>query len=199
MTILDHSTVQEYARQFWRRESEKGNQDGIHTFADIERGADPVEALRVKHSYKLPRPRNSHVCIAAFTSREEIENLLVHEYMPNDKWMQERELVPSPFTQRLGTLARICLDRGYFTSQRDDRQIRHYRNWKKKGLRDVIRNDERPLVEVSDSGNIEIVDGWERLLPIAAILLEGLAFETIQVFHASPSTKHTCPCATANS
>src|SRR6266536_1402541 len=102
MTVLADSTIEEYARQFWRRERDKGNQDGIHTFTAIERGADPVKSLREKYPYKLPRPENSHVRIVTVTSGDEIENLLVHDYMPNDKWMQERGLTPTPFTQRLG-------------------------------------------------------------------------------------------------
>jgi hypothetical protein len=96
MTVLAASTIQEYAKQFWRRERDKGNQDGIQSFAAIERGADPVKLLREKHPYKLPRPENSQVRIVSFTSRDEIEDLFVHDYMPNDKWMQERGLTPTP-------------------------------------------------------------------------------------------------------
>jgi hypothetical protein len=192
MTFSADSTIEEYARQFWRRERDKGNQNGIQTFAAIERGADAVAFLREKHSYKLPRLNNSFVRIAVFTSRDEIEDLLIHDYMPNDNWMKERNLTPQPFTQRLGTLARICLERGYFASQHNDRQIRNYREWKARGtLRNVIAMEERPLVEVTESGATEIVDGWGRLLPVAALLLQGLPFAPIQVFHASPKPVHS--------
>jgi hypothetical protein len=148
--------------------------------------------LREKHPYKLPRSHNDHVSVVAFIGGGEVENLLVHDYMPNDNWMQERGLVPQPFTRRLGTLATICLERGYFASQRGDRQIQYFNGWRQRGaLADVLSVDERPLIELTETGELEIVDGWGRLLPFAALLLQGLPFESFQAFYASPKSSST--------
>jgi hypothetical protein len=108
MKFVAPSTLTEYARQFWRRERDKGNAQGIQNLKAVERGVDPVRLLQEAHSYKLPRQNNGHVSVVAFINRGEVESLLVHDYMPNDKWMQERGLVPQPFTRQLGILAEIC-------------------------------------------------------------------------------------------
>jgi hypothetical protein len=192
MELVAKSTLQAYARQFWRRESDKRNQEGTDNFVAVERGEDPVSLLRKAHPYKLPNPHNAHVSIVAFTSRDEVENLLIHEYMPNDKWMEARNLRPKPFTRQLGTLASISLERRYFESGRDDRQIKNFRDWKARGsLRNVIGMEDRPLVESTGAAEFEIVDGWGRLLPFAALLLQGLPFESVQLFCASTNSDPT--------
>jgi hypothetical protein len=192
MKFVAPSTLTEYARQFWRRERDKGNAQGIQNLKAVERGVDPVRLLQEAHSYKLPRQNNGHVSVVAFINRGEVESLLVHDYMPNDKWMQERGLVPQPLTRQLGILAEICLSRGYFESQRGDRQIRYFKDWRKRGsLTNVLSAEERPLIEVTETGEHEIVDGWGRLLPFAALLPEGVPFEPFEAFYASPNSPST--------
>lgn len=192
MNVLAPSTLKDYARQFWRRERDKQNPQGIKAFAAVERGEDPVKMLREAHDYKLPRLLNDQVSIVAFTSGDEVKNLLVHDYMPNDGWMQERGLVPQPSTRRLGALATICLERGYFASHRGDRQIQYFNRWRQRGsLPNVLSVDEMPLIELTETGEQEIVDGWGRLLPFAALLLQGLPFESFQAYYASPKSSST--------
>ncbi len=185
MNTVAESTLSEYARQFWRRERDKRNPQGIQNFAAIQHGADPVKLLQEAHSYKLPRQYNDQISVVVFTGRDEIENLLVHDYMPSDKWMLERGLCPDPLTRRLGDLASICISRGYFASHRNDRQIHYFNDWQKRGsLANVLGIDERPLIELTETGEHEIVDGWGRLLPFAALLLQGLPFESFQAYYA---------------
>ena len=188
MNSIAESTIHEYAKQFWRRERDKCNPEGILAFEAIARGEDPVELLMKNHPYKLPHSNNTCLRIVVFTSPDEVKNLLVHDYLPNDDWMRKRGLTPQPFTRRLGTLASICLQRSYFESQWNDRQIRYYQDWKVRGsLTNVIEPEERPLIEIAETGEHEIVDGWGRLLSFAALLLEGLPVESLQAFCASPT------------
>lgn len=157
----------------------------METLQAIGAGGDPVALLRSRYEYKLPKPHNDSVSIVLVTSKEDVENMLVHDYMPNDKWMQERGLVPQPLTRRLGDLAMICLKRGYFYTSRDDRPIQYFKVWQAKpSLANVLSIDERPLIEVTESGRYEIVDGWGRLLPFLALLVQGLAFAPFEVFLA---------------
>lgn len=185
MRLLSESSIREYARQFCTG-SGKMNPNEIETFKAIDAGEDPVSWLRRRHDYKLPRPHNDLLSIVLVTNRNEVENLLVHEYMPRDPWMVERGLVPQPFTRRLGDLAAACLERGYFSVPRQDRQIQYFRDWNTRAsLANVISTEEMPLIEATGTDQFEIVDGWGRLLPFAALLIRGLAFEPFQTFLAS--------------
>ena len=187
MRFIAKSSLAEYAHQFWVRESDKNNRNGIEIAARVQNGEDPIAFLREKHPYKLPNPKNQSVSVSELETADEVAELIVHDYMPNDRWMRERGLVPDPLSRKLGVLAQTCLDRGYFTSQWNDRQIAYYREWHSKdSIQDVIARDQLPLLEFTESGEIEIVDGWGRLLPVAALLAEGFDYEPIPVFFAVP-------------
>jgi hypothetical protein len=186
MRLIRKSAVTEYAQHFWRRERGKMDPNAKLTFQALDAGEDPVTLLKECHRYKLPRQHNICFSVVAITSREEVDGLLFHAYALRDEWTKERGLVPEPFTQRLGELAAMCLDRGYFTSSRNDRQIRHFNQWKERGtLAGVIDANEMPLIEALDTCKYEIVDGWGRLLPFSALLAQGMPFEPFQVFLAT--------------
>jgi hypothetical protein len=143
------------------------------------------------YRYKLPDVRNDVVCIVQVETREELDGLLVHDYVPCDDWMRARDMVPNPYTRKLGQLARTFLDRGYFATPRSDRQYLHFCTWRRTGsLTHAIGPEDRPLieaVELAGKREYEIVDGWGRLLPLAALLCEGLAFRAFEAFLASSS------------
>lgn len=185
MRLLSESSLREYAEHFWRRQRGKLDPNDIETLWAIDVGADPVALLRSRYVYKLPQPYNDSVSIVLITRWDEVKNLLVHDYLPNDGWMREREIVPHPFTRKLGDLATICLERGYFCTPRRDRPIQYFKEWQSRAsLANVLSIEERPLIEADGFGQYEIVDGWGRLLPFAALIIQGLAFEPFQIFLA---------------
>lgn len=186
MRLVSQSSLREYAEHFWRRQRGKHDPNDTETFRAIGAGGEPVALLRSRYDYKLPRVHNDSLSILLVTSRQDVEDLLVHDYLPNDAWMRERGLVPQPFTRRLGDLAAICLERGYFSAPRGDRQIRYFTEWHARGsLAGVLSTEERPLIEATESSGFEIVDGWGRLLPFSALLRQGLPFAPFEVFLAS--------------
>lgn len=189
MRVLSGSTLDAYARIFWRRQADKADPNDRQALADISVGGDPVEWLRRSYSYKLPHAKNAVVNIVQIESSEELDALLVHDYIPCDDWMRDLDLIPQPYTRRLGQLARTALDRGYFASPRSDRPYLHFCAWRRAGsLIHAIDPEDRPLVETVElAGNreYEIVDGWGRLLPVAALLHQGLMFYAFEAFLAS--------------
>ena len=154
MRILRESSLHDYARSFWDRERQN-NPNGKRVWEDIiTRGADPVQLLarpeeQGGYPYKLPRSENGVVNIALLENREEVEPLLVHRCMPHDSWMRERCLEPVANTRKLGDLANVFIERGYFErADSDGTQVNCYREWKTKStLKDVITGDRIPLVE----------------------------------------------------
>src|SRR5688572_1217855 len=133
MRLVRNTDIIEYAQQFWRRERDKQEPNTLDIFEAIYGGADPVAMLKKHHGDKMPRKQNVCISVALITSREEVDSLLVREYAVKDAWMRERGLVPEPLTQKLGELAAMCLQRGYFTSARKDRPIRHFNSWQWRG------------------------------------------------------------------
>ena len=191
MRVLSESTLSAYASLFWRRQAAKLDPNDRDALADINAGGDPVQWLQRSYRYKLPEAKNDVVSIVQIETREELDGLLVHDYVPCDGWMRARDLVPSPYTRKLGQLARTFLDRGYFATPRSDRLYLHFRTWRRTGsLTGVIDPEDRPLIEAVEPAakrEYEIVDGWGRLLPFAALLWEGLAFRAFEAFVASSS------------
>ena len=184
--MVSQSSLREYAEHFWRRQRGKHDPNDRETLQAIGAGGDPVALLRgPRYDFKLPKPHNDSVSIVLVTEKEDVENLLVRDYVPKDAWMEDRGLVPQPFTRKLGDLASLCLERGYFSAARNDRQIQYFKAWHASAsLANVLSVDERPLIEVTKSGAYEIVDGWGRLLPFSALLVRGLAFAPFEVFLA---------------
>jgi hypothetical protein len=184
MRIILDSSADEYARQFWDRQRAKQVPADRDALADIAAGGDPVAWLRSKYLYKLPRA-DSDVFRVALLDREDVEALLVHDYMPCDRWMRDRGMVPDPYTRRLSDLAGMFISRGYFRGRWGDRQLERYRAWTAAGsLKDAIAGRERTLVECVRPGEYEIVDGWGRLLPFAALLRQGYEFHPAESFVA---------------
>jgi len=189
MQVLRESTLSAYARHFWARQSKKCDPNDREALADICDGGDPVKWLKRSYDYKLPRIENDVMSIVRIETRQEVESLLVHDYVPRDRWMSARNLVPEPYTRRLGQLARTSLDRGYFTVPRPgDRPYQYFCAWSRTGSLANAIGEDRPLIETvvhADGLEYEIVDGWGRLLPFAALLHTGLALCPFESFLAS--------------
>jgi hypothetical protein len=187
MKMQAQCTLADYARQFWERQRGKKDPRDDAALKAISAGADPVVWLRNSHSYKLPRPENANVAVVVLTEASEVHDLLVHDYLPTDSWMRDRGIVPEPFTRRLGDLAGMGLRRGYFCSSRPDRQVEYFKRWAEAGsMANVLPADSRPLIEAVGEHGYEIVDGWGRLLPFAALISSGVPFAPFEVFLASP-------------
>jgi hypothetical protein len=185
MKIIRGSSLGEYAHLFWKRQRAKKNPQDRDALADIEKGGDPLRWLVDIYPYKLPHPCNRAVRLARL-DQEEVESLLVHDYMPRDRWMQDRGVVPEPYTRRLKNLANTFIQRGYFDICWDDKQQIYYREWKAKGsLENVFNESEKTLIECVQSGDYEIIDGWGRLLPFVALLQQGYQFYPVECFVAS--------------
>ena len=188
MKVLCKSGLNEYAKQFWRRQRQPGKKtcDDEPALLDIDRGGDPVSWLANIYPYKLPQPFNDEIDLVRFETPEELNRLLIHHSMIRDNWMVERCLVPCPKTRRLGDLAAIALERKYFEAGHSDTQIRLFREWEKKtSLKGFIDTNSYPLVERTWVDIHEIVDGWGRLHAMSALLKKGLPFEPFDCFIAS--------------
>jgi hypothetical protein len=184
MKIIRESSLGEYAQHFWNRQRTKDDSNDRDALADIERGGDPLCWLREIYPYKLPRPCKDVIRIARL-DQEEAESLLIHAYMPRDQWMQDRGVVPEPYTRRLKNLANTFICKGYFDKDGNDKQQRYYCNWKQKGsLENLFNGLEKPLVECVGFKEYEIVDGWGRLLPFVTLLQQGYPFHPVECFVA---------------
>lgn len=89
MEIIRESSLDEYARYFWNRQRTKSDPKDRDALADIDRDGDPLRWLRDIYPYKLPHLCNDLLRIAQL-NQEEVESLLIHEYMVRDQWMQDR-------------------------------------------------------------------------------------------------------------
>jgi hypothetical protein len=132
MRILHDSSLNDYALHFWQREERKNS--GHPAIASLRQGKDPVQLLSEYHPYKLPRPENKLVKIASL-DREDVECLLIHEYMINDDWMKSRNLRIEEGCRKLKDLAAAFLEQGYFCGNWNDTQLKCYRIWKAENIR----------------------------------------------------------------
>jgi hypothetical protein len=188
MRVIRDSSLDEYARQFWQRQQMKNDPRDRNTLANIAIGGNPVEWLSKQYDDKLPFGDKRAIVRIALLDQDEVGALLIHEYMLSDIWMQKSGLVPDPCTRNVNELATIAIARGYFAREGNDTQQIKYRDWTSKGsLKDVISGTERTLVKCLGKGEYEIVDGWGRLLPFAALLQQGHAFHPVESFVASRS------------
>ncbi len=187
MKMQAQCSLADYARQFWERQRGKKDPKDDVALRALCADADRVLLLRNSYSYKLPRAENSNVAVVVLTEASEVQDLLVHDYLPTGSWMRDRGIVPEPYTRRLGDLAGVCLRRGYFCSSRSDRQVEYFKRWAAAGsLANALTSDSRPLIEAVGEHEYEIVDGWGRLLPFAALISTGSRFEPFEAFLAWP-------------
>lgn len=159
----------------------------------LREGVDPLWQLRQPqrqggHPYKLPKKPENTVVRLVWLDIKDVKGLLIHDYMIADDWMQQRNLVPAPRSPVMCNLARTALDRGYFKSGRGDIQVRHYHNWQtQRSLENAIPASDPIFIEHVGKEEYEIVDGWGRVLPFVALLLEGCSFHKVASFVALPN------------
>ncbi|TAK06068.1 MAG: hypothetical protein EPO39_09745 [Candidatus Manganitrophaceae bacterium] len=188
MKVIRKSSLNEYAKQFWKRQRQdtKRTDKDEPALADIDKGGDPISWLANIYPYKLPQPFNDKIELVKFETLEELDSLLIHDYMISGEWMQDRDLVPTSKTRRLGDLAALALERRYFETERPDTQITLFKTWKEKAnLNSFIDNNSLPLVEGTGECCYEIVDGWGRLHAMTALVKRGMTFEPFNCFIAS--------------
>jgi hypothetical protein len=83
-------------------------------------------------------------------------------------------------------MAQLALERKYFESDRDDRQVKLYKEWKdRESLDGFIRDQEYPLLEQTWERELEIVDGWGRLHAMSALIRRPREFKPFKAFVAS--------------
>lgn len=184
MQIIRDSSLDEYARHFWTKEQKKNG-------ASLAPGIDPLRQLSLPreqggHRYKLPSDLDKPVKIAIL-DQNDVEALLIHDYMMHDRWMTDRLLVAAPPSRVLRDLAQIAIAGGYFQDARWrwDKQVQHYYKWQGQGfLANAITGDEKVLIECMAPEQFEIIDGWGRLLPFMALMLQGYQFQPVECFVA---------------
>jgi hypothetical protein len=186
MKFKEKSNLDEFAYQFWRRQRLKGDKADTDALASIHRNGDQLRWLVNLYPYKLPHPYNDSVEVQEIETKDEVNNFLIHYDLPRDQWMVKRGVAPCPYTRRLGELAKTFRKRRYFDTDWPDTQRKCYGKWKDRAsLKGVIGSTERPLIEMTWTEEYEIVDGWGRLLPFAALLEEGFEFHPFECFVAT--------------
>jgi hypothetical protein len=186
MRLIEKSSLDAYALQFWQRQKQKHDPNDGLAISGIERGESRVSWLANIHPYKLPKPYNVTIELVEVQAADELDRLLIHDYMARDNWMVERCLVPCQKTRRIGDMAQLALERKYFESDRDDRQIKLYKEWKDKDSLDgFIGDQEYPLLEQTWEHELEIVDGWGRLHAMSALIRRPRDFRPFKALLAS--------------
>jgi len=186
MKLIAQSRLADYAKAFWDRQRAKSCHDDRRALREIDSGSSGVAQLVDLYPYKLPSPTNARIEIAELERAEELDSLLIHDYMLGDDWMNERSIHPNPKSRRLCHLADTCLDIGYFRSHRSDQQTRVFLECRKQGtLEGFVESLGMPLIEEKWPNEYEIVDGWGRLLPMAALIRSGIGFHPFRCFVAS--------------
>lgn len=186
MKAIKQSNLDEFADPFWQRQRLKDDPNDRDALANIDQTGDRLKWLINLYPYKLPHPYNDRVQVVKIEVKDEVNSFLIHDKLPRDKWMVESGVAPCPYTRRLGQLAETFIVRGYFDTQWPDTQSKCYQAWKDRpSLEGVIKSSERPLIELTGTDEYEIVDGWGRLLPFAALLQKGSKFYPFECFVAT--------------
>jgi len=205
MKIKIKTHLREYASNYYYREDQKQNAKGQEIWKEIQAGADPIQCMKRSkddggHEYKLPREDNDIVVVAVLDAQADVEGLMIQKI---DGWVSDEiakcvernpDLKPGS-SRRLGDLAATFLNGGYFAQHYDaakhqpnHTQLKCYNSWKKgKSLEGVLKDREKPCIQYVAPGDYEILDGWGRLLPFAALLKEGFPFHPVETFLALPN------------
>jgi hypothetical protein len=148
MKLIRESNLAEYAGQFWNRQRAKNDPNDRSAIEDLDKGGDPLSWLVNLYPYKLPNVSNQVIEVVEVETAEEMDRFLLHEHNVTDQWMVDRCLVPCPITQRIGDLAKLALQRGYFEIKRNDTQYKIYSEWRaKRSTQGLIEKHGRPLIE----------------------------------------------------
>ena len=186
MKFVRSSSLQEYARKFWVRQTCKATEDDRPALNDIRNGGDPIKWLANIYPYKLPNPRNSRIQILTIESVTEAEGIFIHFKMLTDAWTTDRCLKPCPKSRRIGDMVTTALKRGYFDSDRSDTQLKLFKKWSSKNSLDGFFGEQNlPMIELTWPDQYEIVDGWGRLHAYLALVRAGLPFLPFSSFVAS--------------
>ena len=187
MKEIKASSLTEFAESFWKRQKDKNDRNDRVAVTDFKKKGDELRWVVNLYPYKLPNPMNDVVRVVEIETKEELDELLIHDGLQKDSWMINRCLVPCPKTRRLGALADYFICKGYFETDWPDTQLKVFKEWKgKDSVKDLI-NDQQglPLIEMTWPGQYEIVDGWGRLLAMAALVRSKVSFHPFTCFLAT--------------
>lgn len=192
MQIVATSSVESYADKFWARERHKLNgADRYGHFRQLDNGADPVDMIRKFYAYKLPFNGNPAEIKCALMHDDDLSSLQVFSRIVNDEWMRHWDLVPELHTNKINELAEIFLKRGFFAKDPAETSGtahgKNYHAWKASArdsdLKGVLDED-APLCQLEDNGEVTVVDGWGRLAPLLALRLEGFDVAPVRCYVA---------------
>jgi hypothetical protein len=178
MTIVGPTTADEYLLSFWTREQTKGA-----TFPPTPEAR--LEAILGRFWYKFPSEGKSNLAwyVCRISSAYELGQLWMHK---SDTFLSDKGLWPSSLW--LKDLARKAIDTRFFDRMDDIGSCgKNYRKWKSASLDGQLNGHERPLL-VQHPFLIDIVDGFGRLLPYLALVVEGKAFHPFEAYLAIPSS-----------
>ena len=192
MKFIRQSDLGEYSCQFWMRQAAKGDRPDIDAMIAFGDWANPIELLEMRHPNKLPFASTSANVIVVILDRVDVAGLVVAPHLATPEWMGEPKeglnYVPNPCPRRLDELARLHIEDGYFAREGPGTPRKLYLKWKQAGSLDGrLGPGCRPLVKQMPTGELEIADGWGRLLAYEALLQEDqedYAFSPVECFVA---------------
>lgn len=191
-------TLTTYADDFLKRERRKNTKfkQGCLTNLGV---------LYKELKYKLPFNGEVEECDMSLSlvklERCEILELLIPKHIFNDKFMQDMGLQigkeeANSRQASLRELANIGIKAGGFfsTGFKGERRRQHvyYERWRESGtLESCLVDEEPPLIQL-EGDSYTIVDGWGRLLPMAALILEDIVFSPVEVYLAKSRKPFSC-------
>jgi hypothetical protein len=187
MKFIRNSSLNEYARVFWKRQRSdvKNDPNDNQWITLLQNESDPVDILRKAYQYKLPFEGDLNVTVDVYElDEDDLAELTISEDLVGKKWFVDNHLTPPWPTNRNGDLAKYFIEQNYFNRpSQDSAQWKNYNKWKESGLQNLLTED-MPLIQYQDSGEYRIVDGWGRLLAYAALCLDGWKFYPVPCFVA---------------
>ena len=191
MKLIRETNLREFADSFWKRQADKSCSNDAEALSNIQQGGPALKWHVNLYPYKLPKLVNDLLLLEKIETGYELNELMIYDRMLCDDWMKKRFGDLLPKTRRLGHLAEFFLSRGYFEKDWPDTQAKLFKEWKDKSSLEGLIDEAKglPLVQMTWPGEYEIVDGWGRLLAMAALLRKGLEFSPFKCFVATRKTR----------
>lgn len=189
MKTIRESDLDEYACQFWLRQAGKCDQGDKVALVAVTNWESPLGWLQKCHNYKIPFDSISSSVRVVELNRKDVACLVVNQGLATPEWMGKPEeglsKVPTPCPRRLRELAALHVADGYFTREGPGTPRKLYRKWKEAGtLERKLVAGCRPLLSHQPSDELEIGDGWGRLLAYESLVQEGFEFFPVEAFVA---------------
>lgn len=182
MTIVEPSTTDDYLLSFWTRQEKKRGWQG-----KIPPPIKRKEVLLENWPYKFPFEGKKEVTwhICQISTVEELEELWMHK---SGSWLETHGLWCG--SNWLGDLAKVALKIKFFENKDNQSEgpYKNYQRWRNRELQSQLDEHEKPML-VEEGKNIDICDGFGRLLPDPALVYEGKPFFPFKAYLARQSTE----------